>query len=94
MYYLLAYFVISKSLTRYYIITEILFFILYTGISFVLIPHLAVEGAVIAYLVMNFIALLVHAYFIGVIFFSTESKTRSWLFPEQPVINQLNQTII
>jgi O-antigen/teichoic acid export membrane protein len=80
LYYLLAYFVIAKSLTLYYIITEILFFLLYITVSFFMIPEYGTAGAVYAYVIMNFSAFVIHAFFIGKLYFSIRNKLATFLF--------------
>ncbi len=79
-YYLLAYFAIARSLTLYYILTEALFFIIYISVSYFLVPGFGTRGAVCAYVIMNFCALVAHALFIGKLYFSYRNKFATFLF--------------
>jgi len=80
LYYLFAYFAIAKSLTRYYIITEILFFTIYISTAYFTVPVFGIQGAVYAYVIMNFFAFLFSILFIGKLYFSDKKLVSGLLF--------------
>jgi len=79
-YYLFAYFAIARSLTLYYILTEVLFFIIYLSASYFLVHGLGTKGAVYAYVLMNFCALILHVFFIIKLYFSRRNNFTTFLF--------------
>jgi O-antigen/teichoic acid export membrane protein len=83
LYYLLAYFVIAKSLTLYYILTELLFFTLYISLSFFWVPAHGTVGAIYSYAIMNFCAFLIHAFVIRKLYFSKRNKLSFFLFGDK-----------
>ncbi|MEO6723436.1 MAG: O-antigen translocase [Ferruginibacter sp.] len=80
LYYLFAYFAISKSLTSYYIVTEIFLFSLYIVLAFLAVPVFGINGAVYAYGIMNFVAFMIHALFIGKMYFGNANAFTKFFF--------------
>jgi len=78
--YLFSYFAIAKSLTNYYIITELLFFFIYIAAAHYMIPIFNAKGAVIAYLIMNAFALLLHSFFILKLYFQKRNNITNFIF--------------
>lgn len=78
--YLFCYFIISKSLIKYYFISELLFFLVYISISYASIPAFGVKGTIYAYAIMNLFALIFHFVFVGKIYFEKQTRLRGFLF--------------
>ena len=88
LYFLFAYFAISKSLSKYYIITELLFYSLYVSLAYFLIPVYSVKGAIYSNIFMNIFACLIHFYFIAYLYFKKRNKLTKFLF------GSLNQELV
>lgn len=80
LYYLFAYFAISKSLSTYYIITEIIFFCLYISLATFAIPAFGAKGAIYANAFTNFCTFLIHFFFIGKVYFQNRNPFTKFLF--------------